>query len=640
LIAFLTYIYYEAVDGACFSGIFKGGSMKRTIKDFFLILSCVYCTLIFCSAGGQVERQNNRDTASVITDDREEESQASPSEMRGASGATNNLAKERKHDGSIEEKTPDRIDADPGKSGTFSKEHVEKRRKGTSGLKAGFADDNRQFNYFVEFLEKYGDRARHYPIDISERIILKVQDRTRQPIPNAEVNIYGNGSLLFSGKTYSDGSFPFYPSQFSPSIDAYEASIRYRGMQKKIRVDRTGRREITVRMSGSRTVMGRIPLDIVFIFDTTGSMGEEIERLKRTIELIHLNLSTMPSRPVVRFGLVLYKDRLDEYVTQVVPLTENLGEFQEALAGVEASGGGDYPEDLQSALKDAIQKIQWNSNGVRMAFIITDASPHLDYGQDYTYREAVRDARKLGVKIFSVGSGGLTIDGEYVLRQISQYTQAKYIFMTYGEKGESEGGREGSVSHHTGSNYQTDKLEVIIMRFARDELKNISGKDTAIDDEHFTAVKIGSEQREETLHKLFTMAANQLVDYSSIKVPDGTPASVLPLAVSDKSMKINSEYFTEQLILSLSKSSRFRLVERKGLQGVMKELELTMTGLVDENNAAKVGKLLGAKMLITGKLYKKSGKYELFLKLLRVETAEVLSMTKAQIDSGLGLSPQ
>ncbi len=63
--------------------------------------------------------------------------------------------------------------------------------------------------------------------------------------------------------------------------------------------------------------------------------------------------------------------------------------------------------------------------------------------------------------------GGLDLGGEYVLRQISQYTYGTYIFLTYGERGESEGGVAGSVSHHTGANYQTDRLEAIIIRLAR-----------------------------------------------------------------------------------------------------------------------------------------------------------------------------
>ena len=514
------------------------------------------------------------------------------------------------------------------------------RPEGPSGLKAGFADDNRQYNYFIDFLKKFSSSARHFPIDVSERIILKVVDSNKKPVLNAKVKIFGGQSLLASGLTCSDGSFLFFPSEHGRNIASFSALVEHNQAEKKLDFNRTGRRDVVVALPGPRPVPGRVSLDILFIFDTTGSMGEEIERLRRTIELIYLNLSSIPGRPLVRFGMVLYKDRRDEYVTRVVPLTDNLEAFQAELNHVQASGGGDLPEDLQEALKDSIQRIQWSRDGIRMAFIITDAPPHLDYGQQYTYREAVKDARGMGIKMFTVGSGGLDINGEYVLRQISQYTNAKYIFLTFGEKGEASGGREGSVSHHTGANYQTDKLETIIIRFARDELNNaLEGKLPDLD-EHFLAKKVDFEKNEETIRRLFGMAASQLADYSAINISSKTPTSVLPIEPADPALKVTAEYFGEQLSFSLIKSGTFKLVERKNLQGILRELELTMAGLSDQGNAAKVGKILGAQLLVTGKLYKKQDKYELFMKLLRVETAEVLSVTKARLDFALGLEGQ
>jgi hypothetical protein len=514
------------------------------------------------------------------------------------------------------------------------------RPEGPSGLKAGFADDNRQYNYFIDFLNKYSSRARHFPIDVSERIILKVVDSGKKPVLNAKVKIFSGQNLLASGLTYSDGSFLFFPSEYARNIASFSALVEHNQAQKKLDFSRTGMRDLVVALDGPRPVLGRVSLDILFIFDTTGSMGEEIERLRRTIELIYLNLSSIPGRPLVRFGMVLYKDRRDEYVTRVVPLTDNLEQFQAELNQVQASGGGDLPEDLQEALKDSIQRVQWSRDGIRLAFIITDAPPHLDYGQQYSYREAVKGARGMGIKMFSVGTGGLDINGEYVLRQISQYTNAKYIFLTFGEKGESAGGREGSVSHHTGANYQTDKLETIIIRFARDELNNaLEGKLPDFDD-HFLAKKVDFEKNEETIRKLFGMAASQLADYSSINISAKTPTSVLPIEPADPALKVTAEYFGEQLSFSLVKSGTFKLVERKNLQGILRELELTMSGLSDQGNAAKVGKILGAQLLVTGKLYKKQDKYELFMKLLRVETAEVLSVTRARLDFALGLEGQ
>lgn len=510
---------------------------------------------------------------------------------------------------------------------------------GPSGLKAGFADDNKQFNYFIDFLAKYASAVRHYRINVSERIIIKAVDEKKKPLHNAQISVFGDSILLTKGLTHSDGSFLFFPSEYGPAVGEFKAEVIYQQKKSVFTFERRGKRDVLLELPVARQTPARVGLDIVFVFDTTGSMGEEIERLKRTIELIYLNLSSIQGKPLVRFGMVLYKDRGDEYVTKVVPLTANLNEFQSALSEVEAEGGGDLEEDLQSALYDTLHRIQWGSNAIRMGFIITDAPPHLDYGQSYTYVHAVRSAREKGIKLFSVGTGGLDIRGEYVLRQISQYTGGKYIFLTYGEKGESEGGREGSVSHHTGANFQTDKLESIIIRFARDELNNVLDKKIEVD-EHFSAKKVDYEKNEETLRKLFGMAASQLVDYSSLNLQAKTPTSILPIEPSDPSLKTTAEYFGEQLSFSLTKSDIFALVERKNLQGILKELELSMTGLADEANAAKVGKLLGAKLLVAGKLYKKKNEYELFLKLVRVETAEVLSVTKARLDFDLGLSEE
>ena len=304
---------------------------------------------------------------------------------------------------------------------------------------------------------------------------------------------------------------------------------------------------------------------------------------------------------------------------------------------VRADGGGDRPENLQAALKDALTKINWRENGVRLAFIITDAQPHLNYNQKYTYVSAVHDAKRKGIKLFSIGTGGLPLGGEYVLRQISQYTFANYVFLTYGEKGESEGGAPGSVSHHTGENFQTDKLEAIIIRKVKEELHNYFGKPLSGGDEYLQATKIEDEEKKVTLEKLFGMAITQLQDYSSIKIPNNTPAAVLPIMCSKEKLKVNAEYFTANLLFAFSKAETFKAIERDDLQKIIEEQKLQLTGLTDLNKAVEVGKIMGADMLIAGELYEKEECFELYLKLLNVKTAEVLSVTKTRIDKSLGL---
>jgi Mg-chelatase subunit ChlD/TolB-like protein len=527
-----------------------------------------------------------------------------------------------------------------------AKKRAEDSKKVSSGLKAGVSDDNKQFNYYLNFLDKF-KRTPHIPLNVRERIIFKLKDVNGNSIPNAGVSIYNGQNKIEAGKTFADGTYLFFPSVFSSGFTSYKADISQGQDQTTVVFKREGRRQIEVHMHSARQISPRVPVDIVFILDTTGSMGEEINRLKKTIEIINLNLSSLSSRPNVRFGMVLYRDRRDDYVTSVVPLTMDLDDFTQKLQTVYAGGGGDNPEDLQSALHDALKKIEWNPEGIRIGFVITDAAPHLDYDQDYTYVRAAADAKSAGIKLFAIGTGGLNVAGEYVLRQISQYTYAKYIFLTYGESGESEGGRPGSVSHHTGANYQTDKLEAIIIRIAKEEISHLTGQPVTQGEEYFQALKIDDESSEKTLQMLFDRAVSQLVDYAAVSIPVDyaavsipvkTPAAVMPIGISNDHLSADAEYFSELLLLSFSRNRSFTAVERQDLQTILKELKIHHSGLVKEENAVEVGRMLGAKMIVTGRIIEKGDTYVIFLKLVHVETAEILSVTRLLVDKKLGIT--
>lgn len=535
---------------------------------------------------------------------------------------------------------PGGLPASPGSvspSGTASTYGSGRSTLSASGLKAGYSDDNEQFNYFVEFLQKYS-QVEHYPYDISERITVKVLDSAGKSVSNAAVTVQAGSTTRASGLSYANGEFRFFPSAFGSQDQSWTVSAQAGKAEAQITVSRDGPRSVEIRLAAPRSIASPVPLDVLFIMDTTGSMGEEIERLRDTIAIIYANLNALKPRPLVRFGLVLYKDRGDSYITELHQFTQDLDAFQKILDGVYATGGGDGPEDLESALDAGVNKMNWNKDGIRLAFVVTDAEAHLDYGRDYTYIHAANDARAKAIKLYTIGTGGLPLEGEYLLRQVSQLTSARYIFLTYGEKDESSGGTVGSVSHHTGSNFTTDKLEAIIIRFVKDEVAFLSDTPPVIDESFFTADSIDSETRDATLDKLFAQALGNLADYSTFKVDPSTLAAVIPMVPGSEGLSSTAEYFTARLNLAAAvEPRRFKLVERVNLQAILEELELQMSGLTDEATVAKVGKLMGAQVLITGTLYKREERYELFLKLVRVSTAEVLAVTRAKIDLNLGL---
>jgi hypothetical protein len=59
--------------------------------------------------------------------------------------------------------------------------------------------------------------------------------------------------------------------------------------------------------------------------------------------------------------------------------------------------------------------------------------------------------------------------------------------------------------------------------------------------------------------------------------------------------------FADAITHQFFKTGKIDVVEREAIKKVLKEQNLSMTGLVDENQAVKVGKLLGADVIITGR---------------------------------------
>jgi Mg-chelatase subunit ChlD len=603
----------------------KGGPRAAALSFAFILLAA--CALLPASCASRAE--GNGGPVGTPADKRDKPSdEVASSRDRDKAGATSDL-RVIPEDESAPRAAPD------GKAGSAG------RASGpsSSGLRAGFSDDNEGFNYFLSFLEKYASTP-HCDLSIGERIAVTVKDSVGKGVANAAWSLSEpGGKVLSSGLSYADGLFYLFPADYGSTVSKYSLTLSNGKESRKLEVDRKGPRALEIKLQSVRAVPSPVPLDIAFVLDTTGSMGEEINRLKSFIEIIYRNLAETKPKPLLRFSLVLYKDRGDEYVTRVVPFTADLDSFAAELDKVTAGGGGDEPEDLQSALQNAIQGLAWAPGGVRLAFVVTDAPPHLDYGQDYTYARAAREAKAKGIRLHTIGTGSLNLAGEYVLRQLSQYTQGRYIFLTYGEAGESEGGKEGSVSHHTGANYQSESLESIIIKFAREDLSRFTDLEPSKDEDYFSATKAEGEERDATVRQLFTQAFQSLYDYSSLRITQEAKLAILPVQAMGsederKALGPRAEYLTSQLELFAAQSKTFTYVTRNAqdLDRILREQALSLSGIAEGEEATALGKLLAVDALVIGQLYKKADRYELYLKLVRVETGEVLSVSKARID--------
>ena len=169
-------------------------------------------------------------------------------------------------------------------------------------------------------------------------------------------------------------------------------------------------------------------IDLVFVLDTTGSMGDEISYLKSEFQAIADTLSSRYPQVSIRYGLVVYRDEQDAYVTRAYDFVSDANTFRSYLQQQSANGGWDYPEAMERGLHDGVG-LSWRpGNTARLLFLVADAPTHTQ-NHDAFLGEAQR-ARTGGIKIYPVAASGVAEAAEFQMRQAAWLTRGRYLFLT------------------------------------------------------------------------------------------------------------------------------------------------------------------------------------------------------------------
>jgi hypothetical protein len=146
-------------------------------------------------------------------------------------------------------------------------------------------------------------------------------------------------------------------------------------------------------------------VEVVFVLDTTGSMGGLIQGAKEKIWSIAKHIASAKPTPEVTIGLVAYRDVGDAYVTKKYALSADMDSVYEHLMGFRAEGGGDTPEHVSKGLYDAVYNMQWSEGAMKMIFLVGDAPPHVDYHDGFDYAKILKEASRREIRVHSVRCG-------------------------------------------------------------------------------------------------------------------------------------------------------------------------------------------------------------------------------------------
>ena len=121
----------------------------------------------------------------------------------------------------------------------------------------------------------------------------------------------------------------------------------------------------------------RNKVDIVFIVDVTGSMGEEINGVKSS--MINFINDLESSGLDAKVAIVPYDDYVPTkdytYSPSWLDLS-NLSDASSYVGDLIAAGGGDFPENAYGAIMYAWNNVSWRSDSQRIFILLTDAFSH------------------------------------------------------------------------------------------------------------------------------------------------------------------------------------------------------------------------------------------------------------------------
>jgi hypothetical protein len=170
-----------------------------------------------------------------------------------------------------------------------------------------------------------------------------------------------------------------------------------------------------------------VQVDLMFVVDTTGSMGDELEYLKVELQDVIERVEKETGAPI-RTSVNFYRDEGDEYVVRYYDFRDDAAEAAALVGEQEANGGGDEPEAVHTALDNALHEHNWSQDStVKLLFLVLDAPPHQEYAQEIL--ELTEEAAAMGVRIIPVAASGASENTQQLLRGMAVMTGGTFIFL-------------------------------------------------------------------------------------------------------------------------------------------------------------------------------------------------------------------
>jgi len=296
-----------------------------------------------------------------------------------------------------------------------------------------------------------------------ERYVVQAVTDDGFPVVDAKVSLNVGDKTVWTTKTDNTGKAELWnvlfnnEKQAKKKVGTVDASIVYKGIKNHLSQLKQFKDGINI-IKFNQDCHYSKNVDIAFVVDATGSMGDEIDYLKVELLDVIKRVQTKFKDLNIRLGNVFYRDRNEEYLTKNSPLTEDIKESIQFIKDQKAHGGGDFLEAVDAGLEEAVDQLQWSNEAVaRILFLVLDAPPHQNDEVNKKLQSTITKAANKGIRIVPVVGSGIDKSTEYLLRSYALATNGHYLFLT------DDSGIGGKHIKPSTDSYEVKKLNDLLV---------------------------------------------------------------------------------------------------------------------------------------------------------------------------------
>lgn len=281
---------------------------------------------------------------------------------------------------------------------------------------------------FPDFL-KFPD---YWDFYLNHRLSVQVTDALGQPAVDVSVALKMDGIPVTSVRTDNHGRAELFAGLFddinNPNAHTFILDVN----QGQVFVTNPNFYKQGInQVSLPFTALAPSKIQVAFIVDATGSMGDEINYLKAELADVLQRVGNAHPSAALETGSVFYRDAGDDYLTRISTFSNNYYTTTNFVKNQEAGGGGDFPEAVHNALEEALNGLQWASNArTRILFLVLDAPPHHEQGVISSLQQSIIKAQEKGIKIIPIVASGIDKETEFLMRYFAVSTNGTYVFIT------------------------------------------------------------------------------------------------------------------------------------------------------------------------------------------------------------------